>query len=88
MQAGDHIDFVVTLVTEQGETLGRLERQTGNGTVAIRELRDPACDRVADALALSLALSLEAPKASEPEVVTAAGTEPGTKGPPPTGPLS
>ncbi|MDX2055434.1 MAG: hypothetical protein SFV15_23735 [Polyangiaceae bacterium] len=64
MQAGDHIDFVVTLVAEQGETIGRLERQTDNGTVAIRELRDPVCERVADALALSLALSLEAPKAS------------------------
>ncbi|HWZ90585.1 MAG TPA: hypothetical protein VNW92_17115 [Polyangiaceae bacterium] len=57
--AGDHIDFVVTLVAAQGETVGRLERQTQSGTVAIRELRDVSCARVADALALSLGLALE-----------------------------
>jgi hypothetical protein len=65
-QAGDHIDFVVTLLTAQGETVGRLERQTQGGTVAIRELRDLSCTRVADGLALSLDLALEpaAPRAS------------------------
>lgn len=57
--AGDHIDFVVTLQSFDGETVGRLERQTQSGTVAIRELRDASCPRVAEALALSLALSLE-----------------------------
>ena len=57
-QAGDHLDFVVTLVTEGKETLGRLERQTDGGIVAIRELRDTPCERVADALALSLSLAL------------------------------
>jgi len=56
--AGDHIDFVVTLVATDTETVGRLERQTQAGTVAIRELRDASCERVADALSLSLALSL------------------------------
>lgn len=65
-QAGDHIDFVVTLLAAPGETVGRLERQTQGGTVAIRELRDVSCARVADGLALSLDLALEpgAPRAS------------------------
>ncbi|HEY0469423.1 MAG TPA: hypothetical protein VGC79_34775, partial [Polyangiaceae bacterium] len=57
-QAGDHIDFVVTLVANGHETVGRLERQTDSGIVAIRELRDATCERVADALALSLGLAL------------------------------
>ncbi len=58
-QAGDHIDFVVTLLAGGGETVGRLERQTNGGTVAIRELRDATCGQVADALALSLGLALD-----------------------------
>jgi hypothetical protein len=58
-RAGDHIDFVVTLLTSGAETVGRLERQTKGGTVAIRELRDATCERVADALALSLGLALD-----------------------------
>src|SRR6185436_792272 len=57
--AGDHIDFLVTLLPYGGETVGRLERQTRSATVAIRELHDAHCDQVADALALSLALALE-----------------------------
>ncbi|HEX2672410.1 MAG TPA: hypothetical protein VHM25_16125 [Polyangiaceae bacterium] len=57
-QAGDHIDFVVTLVADGQETVGRLERQTNSGTVAIRELRDATCEQVADALALSLGLAM------------------------------
>lgn len=81
-EAGDHIDFVVTLLAANGETVGRLERQTESGTVAIRELRDPNCSRVADALALSLALSLEpgrarsAPAASAAPEAPTAPTEP------------
>ncbi len=59
--AGDHFDFVVTLVEKGGETIGRLERQTDRGTVAVRELRDPDCSRVADAMALSLGLALQPP---------------------------
>src|SRR5476651_1425224 len=42
--AGEHIDFVVTLLTSGNETVGRLERQTDGGTVAIRELRDATCE--------------------------------------------
>lgn len=57
-EATDHIDFVVTLVASNGKTVGRLERQTQGGTVAIRELSDDSCPRVADALALSLSLAL------------------------------
>src|SRR6188768_1830901 len=67
-QAGDHIDFVVTLLADGKETVGRLERQTNSGTVAIRELRDETCERVADALALSLGLAL-APADSNAEPV-------------------
>lgn len=48
-QAGDHIDFVVTLLSANGETVGRLERQTDRGTVAMRELRDATCTQVANA---------------------------------------
>lgn len=73
-EAGDHIDFLVTLVIAQGETVGRLERQTEGGTVAIRELRDASCERVADALALSLGLAL-APGAA------ATGSAPGEVAP-------
>lgn len=58
-EAGDHIDFLVTLVDSGTETVGRLERQTRAGTVAIRELRDASCERVAEGLALSLGLALE-----------------------------
>lgn len=58
-QGGDHIDFVVTLLAAEGGTVGRLERQTQSGTVAIRELRDATCERVADALALSLGLAVD-----------------------------
>ncbi|MEO7035251.1 MAG: hypothetical protein ABI548_15115 [Polyangiaceae bacterium] len=71
-QAGDHIDFVVTLLAANGETVGRLERQTNGGTVAIRELRDVTCAQVAEALALSLGLALDpaspASEAAAPEV--------------------
>lgn len=58
-QAGDHIDFVVTLQAAGEQALGRLERQTDGGTIAIRELHDATCERVADALALSLGLAVD-----------------------------
>ncbi|HEY6725990.1 MAG TPA: hypothetical protein VI197_18275 [Polyangiaceae bacterium] len=57
--AGDTIDFVVTLGSKGGGSFGRLERQTERGTVAIREVEAPACVEVADALALSLDLALD-----------------------------
>jgi len=69
-QAGDHIDFVVTLQTTNGQTLGRLERQTQSGTVAIRELRDSSCRQVADALALSLRLAIGPKPEPIPEAQT------------------
>jgi hypothetical protein len=76
-EPADHFDFLVTLVAGGGETVGRLERQTQSGTVAIRELRDRNCERVADALALGLSLALEpssdgaARPATEPEATGA-----------------
>src|SRR5688572_25256353 len=57
--AGDPIDFVVTLGSKDGGSFGRLERQTERGTVAIRQVEAPACVEVADALALSLDLALD-----------------------------
>jgi hypothetical protein len=58
-EAGDRVDFVVTLAATNEGSTGRLERQTESGTIAVSELRDDSCDRVAEALALSLALSLD-----------------------------
>jgi hypothetical protein len=74
--AGDHIDFIVTLVATPAETVGRLERQTQTGTVAIRELRDANCQHVADALALSLGLSLEPGRQAPPAETSLPKTEP------------
>lgn len=65
--AGDRIDFVVTIAAEGGQVVGRLERQTRAGTVAIRELRDTDCGRVAEALALSLGLALAPTDAGQPD---------------------
>ena len=92
--AGDHIDFLVTLVDSGTETVGRLERQTRAGTVAIRELRDASCQRVAEGLALSLGLALE-PGQAVPEVAASVAqpdiehTEPATAAAaPPLAPLA
>jgi hypothetical protein len=57
--AGDRIDFVLTLEQVDVKSIGRLERQTGHGTIAVSELEDMNCEAVADALALSLALALQ-----------------------------
>jgi hypothetical protein len=62
---GDRVDFVVTLAARSESSAGRLERQTGRGTVAIREVESPECADVAEALALSLELTLE-PGAESP----------------------
>lgn len=69
---GDHIDFVVTLTSTDEVSHGQLERQTQAGTVAMRELEDSSCDRVAEAIALSLGLALAPPRQAAP--FSAAGT--------------
>jgi hypothetical protein len=56
---GDPVDFVVTIGANDGTSAGRLERQTGRGTIAIRELTAPDCKEVAEALALSLSLAAQ-----------------------------
>ncbi|MEI9939428.1 MAG: hypothetical protein WDO69_19585 [Pseudomonadota bacterium] len=76
-QAGDHIDFVVTLVATDRETVGRLERQTDSGSVAIRELRDATCEQVADALALSLGLALAPEQSTAEPLVEKSANDPG-----------
>lgn len=58
-RVGDRVDFVVTLGSDSHESSGRLERQTRAGIVAIREYRDARCEQVAEALALTLDLTLE-----------------------------
>jgi len=63
---GDAVDFVVTVGTSNGTSAGRLERQTARGTIAIRELSAPSCEEVAEALALSLALSAQERSSATP----------------------
>lgn len=57
-RVGDQIDFVVTLGRDERSSSGTLERQSTRGTVAIREVRASTCDAVADALVLTLALTV------------------------------
>jgi hypothetical protein len=71
---GDTIDFVVTLGSAATESWGRLERQTSRGTVGLRELSGSSCEAVANALALTLALTL-APDGSAPPPPEPAGTQ-------------
>jgi len=63
---GDRVDFVVTVAYTPARSSGRLERQSNEGAVAIRDVSAPSCAEVADALALSLDLALEpgAPEAA------------------------
>ena len=56
---GDRVDFVVTVAYSPAQSSGRLERQSSEGTVAIRDVSAPSCAEVADALALSLDLALD-----------------------------
>jgi hypothetical protein len=60
---GDRVDFVVSLAHAPERSRGRLERQTQERTVAVREVESATCDEVADALALSLELTLQPDRA-------------------------
>jgi hypothetical protein len=87
-EAGDPIDFVVTLgVGAGGSAVGSVERQSSSGTVALRRLEDASCEAVADALALTLALAHEreaAPASSAPTAALqppAPATTPGSTQP-------
>ncbi len=87
-EAGDRVDFVVTIAATPEGARGRLERETDRGTVAIREFEDASCDSVAEVLALNLALALDpdrrAPEpADEPPAPPVAGATPDPE--PPTG---
>lgn len=71
---GDHVDFVVTLASSPQQSSGRLERQSSEGTVAIREVNAASCQEVAEVLALSLDLALQpAPEPVRAELDTAHG---------------
>jgi len=91
-QAGDQVDFVVTMGPSADGSSGRLERQTSSGTIAIRQVEDAKCEAVAEALALTLALTFEpASQATvaarpEPEVPPAIATAPRASLPAPAPP--
>jgi hypothetical protein len=82
---GDRVDFVVTLGHERDTSVGRLERQTRAGTVAIREYQDADCAQVAEALALTLDLALapNAATSAQASVPELAGDGPAPAGLPP-----
>jgi hypothetical protein len=54
---GDAIDFVVTVGGDANQSRGLLERQTKDGTVAVRLLEGGSCEEIVDGMALSLALA-------------------------------
>jgi hypothetical protein len=56
--AGDRIDFVVNVAFAEPESSGRLERQSSERTIAIRDVIAASCQEVAEVLALSLDLAL------------------------------
>jgi hypothetical protein len=58
-QVGDPVDFVVTVAYGEQESSGRLERQSSERTVAIRDVAAARCEEVAEALALSLDLAVQ-----------------------------
>jgi hypothetical protein len=69
-QAGDRVDFVVNLALTTEGARGRLERETDAGTVAIREVEDTSCARVAEVVALNLSLALDPPENAPPCVAS------------------
>jgi hypothetical protein len=75
-QVGDRIDFVVTLGAGPDGGRGRLERQAEQGTVALREVQGKTCEGVADALALSLALTWDPNTQPPVPEVTPSSSEP------------
>lgn len=68
--AGDRVDFVVTLGVDDSGSRGRLERQTSDGIVAIRQVEGTSCEEVAEALAFSLALADRGRPSAEPDADT------------------
>jgi hypothetical protein len=56
---GDRVDFVVTVASAVAQSNGRLERQSRERTVTIRDVAAESCDEVAHALALSLDLAVQ-----------------------------
>jgi hypothetical protein len=56
---GDRVDFVVTVAHGPAQSTGRLERQSSDRTVAIRDAVAATCGEVAEVLALSLDLALD-----------------------------
>jgi hypothetical protein len=54
---GDRVDFVVTVAHTGSESSGRLERQSRERTVAIRDVSAATCAEVVEVLALSLDLA-------------------------------
>jgi hypothetical protein len=63
---GDRVEFVVTLAHADRQSRGRLERQSTERTVAIRDFSAASCIEVAEVLALSLDLALRPGADAEP----------------------
>lgn len=74
-RVGDRVDFVVTVAYAGHESSGRLERQSSEGTVAIREVVAASCAEVAEVLALSLDLALQPGAEREPSPSPAARSD-------------
>jgi hypothetical protein len=70
---GDRVDFVVTLAHTDGQSSGRLERQSSERRVAIRDFSAESCAEVAEVLALSLDLALYPGAEAEPGTAPAPG---------------
>jgi hypothetical protein len=66
---GDRVDFVVTVAHAPSQSTGRLERQSSEQTVAIRDVAAASCDEAAEVLALSLELALQPAVTAAPDVV-------------------
>jgi hypothetical protein len=72
---GDRVDFVVTLAYAARESSGRLERQSSERTVAIRDVTAASCAEVADVLALSLDLAMQPAAVERPAPAPAGASE-------------
>lgn len=81
-RAGDRVDFVVTLGRDERGSSGSLERQSAEGTIAIRQVEAASCEAVADALVLTLALSVEPAGVGPPAPVASSDPERAPHDPP------
>jgi hypothetical protein len=70
---GDRVDFVVTVARDTPHSTGRLERQSRERTVAVREVSAASCAEVAEMLALSLYLAVQSGAEPGPAAIPGSG---------------